>query len=160
MGQDPYHGPGQAHGLSFSVPDGVKLPPSLQNIYKEIEADIGNVNRTTGNLESWAKQGVLLLNATRTVRAHTPLSHQNQGWEMFTDAAIRAISEKKKNVVFMLWGRYAKEKGSFIDKTKHLVLEAAHPSPFSAYHGFFGCKHFSLGNVYLKEHKLATISWI
>jgi uracil-DNA glycosylase len=160
VGQDPYHGEGQAHGLSFSVPEGVKLPPSLKNIYKEIESDLGvTKDMTSGNLEYLAKQGVLLLNSVMTVRAGTPLSHQGKGWEAITDAIISKIGEEKEGVVFMLWGNYAKSKRSLIDERKHLVLTAAHPSPFSAYSGFFGCKHFSLCNTYLKKHRKDAILW-
>ena len=150
IGQDPYHGPGQAHGLCFSVNDGVRFPPSLINIFKEIKDDIGTDAPNTGNLTRWAEQGVLLLNATLTVRAHQAGSHQNRGWETFTDAAIR---------VFILWGSYAQRKGAFIDRSKHLVLTSAHPSPLSAYNGFFGNKHFSRANAYLKEHGEQEIAW-
>lgn len=171
LGQDPYHGEGQAHGLCFSVPEGREMPPSLKNIYIEIVNDIGGLPVPNGarqagklpihgNLERWAKQGVLLLNATLTVRAHTPASHQGKGWEVFTDAVIRILSERKKNLVFLLWGNYAKKKSEFIDWEKHLVLEAAHPSPFSAANGFFGCKHFSQTNVYLKRHGIGEIAWL
>jgi len=159
LGQDPYHGKGQAHGLCFSVPKGVPIPPSLGNIYKEINNDIGLPVPLHGNLESWAKQGVLLLNATLTVRANQPGSHQNKGWETFTDAAIAALSEHHKGLVFLLWGNYAKSKESLIDKNKHLVLKAAHPSPFSAHKGFFGCKHFSKANEYLKSMGMNEINW-
>jgi len=159
LGQDPYHGTGQAHGLSFSVPEGIAVPPSLQNIYKEIKNDIGIDVPSSGNLERWAAQGVLLLNATLTVEAHKAGSHQGLGWEAFTDAVIKKISEEKEHVVFMLWGRYAQEKGAHIDASKHLVLKAAHPSPFSAYNGFFGCKHFSKTNEYLTEHSIKPIEW-
>ncbi len=159
LGQDPYHGHGQAHGLSFSVPDGEKIPPSLRNIYKEIKADIGTETPESGNLEHWAKQGVLLLNATLTVEAGQPGSHQNLGWEMFTDAVIRTISDQKEHVVFLLWGKYAQAKVSLIDENKHLILQAPHPSPFSAHTGFFGCKHFSKTNAYLEEQKLKNIAW-
>lgn len=159
LGQDPYHGKGQAHGLCFSVPDGIKAPPSLQNIYKEIQADLGKEIPTSGNLEHWAKQGVLLLNATLTVLPSQAGSHQGLGWEQFTDAVIKKISDEKEHVVFLLWGRYAQDKGAHIDESKHLVLKAAHPSPFSAYNGFFGCKHFSKTNEYLKEHGLDPIDW-
>ena len=152
IGQDPYHGPGQAHGLCFSVNDGVPFPPSLVNIFKEIKADIGTDAPATGNLTRWAEQGVLLLNATLTVRAHQAGSHQNRGWETFTDAAIRALAEEKENLVFILWGSYAQKKGAFIDRNKHLVLTSAHPSPLSAYNGFFGNKQFSKTNAYLREH--------
>lgn len=160
LGQDPYHGDGQAHGLSFSVPEGVHIPPSLQNIYKEMAGDVGGSIPTHGNLESWAQQGVLLLNATLTVRAHTAGSHQGKGWEEFTDAVIRTLSQKKEHLVFLLWGNYAKKKRELIDSEKHLVLEAAHPSPFSAYNGFFGCKHFSKTNTYLKKHDSEPIYWM
>ena len=160
LGQDPYHGDGQAHGLCFSVPEHVSMPPSLQNIYKEIVSDIGGAMPTHGNLEHWAKQGVLLLNATLTVRAHSPASHQGKGWEEFTDAVIKTLSEKKEHLVFLLWGNYAKKKSELIDWEKHLVLEAAHPSPFSAHSGFFGCKHFSQTNAYLKKHGTEPIAWL
>src|SRR3989338_16839 len=160
LGQDPYHGDGQAHGLSFSVPENVNMPPSLQNIYKEIIQEIGGAMPTHGNLEHWAKQGVLLLNATLTVRAHTAGSHQGKGWEGFTDAAIKTLSEKKEHLVFLLWGNYAKKKSELIDWEKHLVLESAHPSPFSAHSGFFGNKHFSQVNAYLKKQGKEPIKWI
>lgn len=159
LGQDPYHGPGQAHGLSFSVPDGVTIPPSLRNIYKEIESDLGKKIPESGNLEHWAKQGVLLLNASLTVQKSQPNSHQPLGWELFTDAAIRAVSEEKEHVVFLLWGKFAQNKEGLIDVSKHLVLKAPHPSPFSADRGFFGCQHFSKTNEYLKNHKLKPIDW-
>lgn len=159
LGQDPYHGAGQAHGLSFSVPDGVKTPPSLKNIYKEIQNDIGTAVSESGNLERWAKQGVLLLNATLTVEESKPASHQGLGWETFTDAVIKTISDQKEHVVFLLWGNFARSKASLIDKNKHLVLEAPHPSPFSAHSGFFGCKHFSKTNSYLRECSLSEIIW-
>ncbi|MCA9366199.1 uracil-DNA glycosylase [Candidatus Kaiserbacteria bacterium] len=159
LGQDPYHGPNQAHGLSFSVPDGVQTPPSLQNIYKEIQSDIGTPVPASGNLERWARQGVLLLNATLTVLPAQAGSHQGLGWEEFTDAVIKTISEHKEHVVFMLWGSYARSKASLIDWEKHLVLEAPHPSPLSAHRGFLGCKHFSQANQYLKEHKLEPVEW-
>jgi len=159
LGQDPYHGSGQAHGLSFSVPDGVKVPPSLQNIYKEIKNDVGTLISPTGNLERWAKQGVLLLNATLTVENGKPSSHQGLGWELFTDAVIQKLSNEKEHLVFLLWGKYAQEKGKIIDTAKHLVLRAPHPSPFSAYNGFFGCKHFSKTNEYLREHNIEPIVW-
>jgi uracil-DNA glycosylase len=159
LGQDPYHGPGQAHGLSFSVPDGVRPPPSLQNIYKEIAADIGTAVPESGNLERWAAQGVLLLNATLTVAARQPNSHHPFGWEHFTDAVIKTISDKKEHVVFLLWGRFAQQKEALIDTNKHLVLKASHPSPFSAASGFFGCKHFSQTNQYLTEHGREPIAW-
>lgn len=160
IGQDPYHGPKQANGLCFSVNDGITLPPSLQNIYKEISTDLGVERPTKGNLDNWAKQGVLLLNATLTVRANTPGSHQHQGWENFTDAVIKTISEKKENIVFLLWGKYAQDKGTIIDRKKHHVLTAPHPSPFSAHSGFFGSKHFSKTNQYLKSIGKKEIDWI
>ena len=160
LGQDPYHGPGQANGLCFAVGKDVPLPPSLQNIFKELESDLGKpLEHRTGDLERWAKQGVLLLNATLTVRAREAGSHQEEGWEHFTDAVIRALSDRREHLVFMLWGNYAKAKGAHIDRSKHLVLEAAHPSPFSAHSGFFGCKHFSRANAYLKEHGEDPIDW-
>ena len=159
IGQDPYHGPGQAHGLCFSVNDGVPFPPSLQNIFKEIQSDLGTPIPTTGNLTRWANQGVLMLNATLTVRAHQAASHQRQGWEEFTDAAIRALAEERENLVFILWGAYAQKKGAFIDRNKHLVLASAHPSPLSAYNGFFGNKHFSRANEYLTAHGQQPIQW-
>jgi len=159
IGQDPYHGAGQAHGLSFSVPDGVPPPPSLVNIYKELNADIGMPIPTKGNLTKWAKQGVLLLNASLTVRANEAASHAKVGWMEFTDAVIRRLSDEKKNVVFLLWGRFAQEKQSLIDETKHHVLKAAHPSPLSAYNGFFGCKHFSKTNDLLMKAGLQPIDW-
>lgn len=159
LGQDPYHGPGQAHGLCFSVPVGVKPPPSLVNILKEINTDLGIPLPSHGNLESWARQGVLLLNATLTVRANIAGSHQGKGWEKFTDAAIRAISEKRENIVFLLWGNYAQAKASLIDASRHLILKTVHPSPLSAYGGFFGCKHFSKANEYLKSFGKEEIYW-
>lgn len=159
LGQDPYHNKGQANGLSFAVSDGIALPPSLQNIYKEIESDFGKKVEWRGDLERWARQGVLLLNATLTVRAGSPGSHQKHGWERFSDAAIRTLSEEREHLVFLLWGRYAKEKGSVIDTAKHYVLNAAHPSPFSADKGFFGCKHFSKTNEYLAAHGVEPIVW-
>lgn len=159
LGQDPYHGPRQANGLCFSVNDGIPLPPSLQNIYKEIETDVGVQMPKTGNLDNWSRQGVFLLNATLTVRANKAGSHQHQGWEEFTDAVVKVISEKKEHVVFLLWGRYAQEKGRMIDRTKHCVLTAAHPSPFSAYSGFFGCRHFSKTNEYLVSTGKKPIDW-
>lgn len=159
IGQDPYHGAGQANGLCFSVNDGVPIPPSLQNIYKEIRADVGTAIPTSGNLERWADQGVLLLNATLTVHAGQAGSHQGKGWEEFTDAVIKTISAQKTGIVFLLWGNYAKQKGALIDANKHHVLTAAHPSPFSAYSGFFGCKHFSQANKLLKANGQRTISW-
>ena len=159
LGQDPYHGPNQAHGLSFSVPDEVKTPPSLQNIYKELKSDLGIDIPESGNLEHWAKQGVMLLNATLTVKANKAGSHQGLGWETFTDAVIKNISEKKENVVFLLWGKYAQAKAPLINSAKHLILTAPHPSPFSAYTGFFGCKHFSKTNEYLEKHDQKPIDW-
>lgn len=159
LGQDPYHGPGQANGLCFSVRDGVKPPPSLVNIFKEIQRDLGKPIPCNGDLERWASQGVLLLNATLTVRASTAGSHQGKGWELFTDAVIKKISDEKTGVVFLLWGAYAQKKGEVIDRSKHLVLMAAHPSPFSADRGFFGCRHFSKANEYLKSKGLEEIDW-
>lgn len=159
IGQDPYHGPGQANGLCFSVRDGIRKPPSLVNIFKEIASDIGKEIPASGNLERWAAQGVLLLNATLTVRANTAGSHQNKGWEEFTDAVIKVLSEEKENLVFLLWGAYAQNKGAIIDESKHLVLKSAHPSPFAAHRGFFGNKHFSKTNTYLKEKGKAPIEW-
>lgn len=159
IGQDPYHGPGQAHGLCFSVNDGVQFPPSLVNIFKEIKSDIGTDMPLSGNLTRWAQQGVLLLNSILTVRAHQAGSHQNQGWEMFTDAVIRLLAEEREHLVFLLWGAYAQRKGAFIDRSKHLVLASAHPSPLSAYNGFFGNRHFSQTNAYLKAHGKTEIKW-
>ncbi|MBS1682595.1 MAG: uracil-DNA glycosylase [Bacteroidetes bacterium] len=159
IGQDPYHGPGQANGLCFSVRDGIRQPPSLVNIFKEIRNDLGKPIPASGDLERWAEQGVLLLNATLTVRASTAGSHQNKGWEVFTDAVIKIISDTKSNVVFLLWGAYAQKKGEVIDRSKHLVLMSAHPSPFSADRGFFGCKHFSKANDYLQSKGLKQIEW-
>ncbi len=160
LGQDPYHGPKQAEGLCFSVPEGVPVPPSLQNIYKEIESDVGiKKDFTNGHLEGWARQGVFLLNAILTVVASSPASHKEKGWEDFTDFVIKTISEKREHVVFILWGNYARSKRTLIDTHKHLVLEAPHPSPFSAYNGFFGCKHFSKCNEYLKIHSKKEIDW-
>lgn len=159
IGQDPYHGPGQANGLCFSVHDGVVMPPSLKNIFKEIHNDLGNPIPKSGDLVRWAQQGVLLLNATLTVRASSPGSHQNKGWETFTDAVIKQISDQKENIVFLLWGAYAQKKGEIIDRSKHLVLMSAHPSPFSADRGFFGCKHFSKTNEYLRSKGKKVIDW-
>ena len=159
LGQDPYHGPGQAHGLCFSVSDNVPPPPSLLNIYKEISSDLGKPVSRSGNLERWAKQGVFLLNAILSVVAHQPTSHQNKGWEEFTDAVIRLVSDQKEHVVFMLWGKYAISKAWMIDDKKHLVLTAPHPSPLSVSRGFFGCKHFSKANEFLKGHGLGEIDW-
>jgi len=159
IGQDPYHGPGQAHGLCFSVRDGIEFPPSLINIFKEIESDLGYKPYSSGNLTRWASQGVLLLNATLTVRAHQAGSHQRKGWEEFTDAVIRTLNSEKNNIVFFLWGAYAQKKGESIDRKRHLVLESVHPSPLSASRGFFGNKHFSRCNAYLTEHNLGAIDW-
>lgn len=160
LGQDPYHNDGQAHGLSFSVPEGIALPPSLKNIFKELQDDIpGFVEPRAGDLTYWAKQGVLLLNATLTVQAHLAGSHQKKGWEIFTDSIIHAISERCEHVVFLLWGSYAQKKSVLIDAKKHLVLTAVHPSPLSVYRGFFGSKHFSRANQYLMEHGKAPIDW-
>lgn len=160
LGQDPYHGPGQANGLCFSVNDGIPMPPSLLNIFREIQDDLGIVLPRSGNLERWAKQGILLLNATLTVRDGQAGSHQHKGWETFTDAVIRTINEQKEGVVFLLWGRYAQEKGRFIDTTKHHVLKASHPSPLSANRGgWFGCKHFSQTNLLLSRSDQTPILW-
>jgi uracil-DNA glycosylase len=159
IGQDPYHGPGQANGLCFSVQKGMKMPPSLMNIFKEIHKDLGKPVPADGDLGRWAEQGVLLLNATLTVRASTPGSHQNKGWEEFTDRVIRVISDEKESVVFLLWGAYAQKKGEIIDRQKHLVLMSAHPSPFSADRGFFGSRHFSKANDYLRSKGLKEIDW-
>ena len=159
IGQDPYHGPGQANGLCFSVRDGVRMPPSLANIFKEVKRDLGKEIPSSGNLERWASQGVLLLNATLTVRASSPGSHQNKGWEAFTDEVIRKVSDEKSGIVFLLWGAYAQKKGEIINRTKHCVLMSAHPSPFSADRGFFGNKHFSKANEYLKSKGLEEIDW-
>lgn len=161
LGQDPYHGAGQAHGLSFSVTEGVRNPPSLQNIFKEIESDTGvRPEVTNGDLSRWAKQGVLLLNSTLTVRAGAPGSHQGKGWEQFTDAAIKALSDKREHLVFILWGNYAKAKGAHIDRSKHLVIESPHPSPFSAHSGFLGSKPFSRTNKYLVQNGGEEIVWL
>lgn len=160
IGQDPYHGPGQAHGLSFSVRRGVRVPPSLQNIYKEISAEFGCPIPAHGDLSGWARQGVLLLNATLTVREAQAGSHQNKGWEDFTDAAIRAVNDRHDHVVFLLWGSYAGKKGAFIDRKRHLVLTAPHPSPLSAHRGFLGCGHFKQANDYLQQHGFAPIDWV
>jgi len=159
LGQDPYHGDGQAHGLSFSVPMGIKFPPSLRNIFKELSADLGVGVPFQGDLTGWAKQGVLLLNATLTVRKSTPGSHQKQGWEEFTDSVIKTISDKKDSVVFILWGKFAEQKSELIDETKHYIITSAHPSPFSAHRGFFGSKPFSKTNDYLKSKGLEKIDW-
>lgn len=160
LGQDPYHGKGQAHGLCFSVKDGIKPPPSLVNIYKELKNDIPNFKIPQhGNLINWAKQGVFLLNAMLTVKANQPASHQKIGWQNFTDTVIKTISENKKGIIFMLWGNFAKRKSELIDEKRHHILKAAHPSPFSAYNGFFGCKHFSQANAILKAKNEAEIDW-
>ena len=159
IGQDPYHEPGQAHGLCFSVNDGVPFPPSLQDIFKEIASELGTPAPTSGNLTRWTEQGVLLMNATLTVRAHQAGSHQNKGWETFTDAAIRHLADEREHLVFILWGSYAQKKGAMIDRNKHLVLSSAHPSPLSAYRGFFGNGHFSKTNKYLLEHGIEPINW-
>lgn len=159
LGQDPYHGPGQAHGLSFSVPHQVPPPPSLMNIFKEMETDLGLKIPGTGNLEPWARQGVLLLNASLTVRANEPMSHAKIGWASFTDTVIQTISNQKKHVVFLLWGKFAREKKSLVDGTRHLILESAHPSPLSAHNGFFGCRHFSKTNQYLVSKGIDPVDW-
>jgi uracil-DNA glycosylase len=159
IGQDPYHGPGQAHGLSFSVPGGIAPPPSLLNIFKEMHNDVGIKIPTHGNLTHWAEQGVMLLNASLTVRANEPMSHSKIGWAEFTDSVIKKISEQKTNIVFLLWGKFAQEKQLLVDANKHLLLKAAHPSPFSADKGFFGCRHFSKTNAYLVTHIIAPIDW-
>lgn len=159
IGQDPYHGPGQANGLCFSVGEGVPHPPSLQNIFKEVYSDVGSPIPVSGELERWAEQGVLLLNAVLTVRAHQAASHAGRGWERFTDAVVRAIAERKEGVVYMLWGSYAQKKGAIADPRRNLVLRAVHPSPLSAYRGFFGCKHFSAANTYLQSIGKEPIDW-
>ena len=159
IGQDPYHGEGQANGLCFSVNEGVMFPPSLRNIFKEIESDLGIKVPTSGNLDRWAEQGVLLLNSTLTVRAHAAASHAGHGWEQFTDAVVATLSEFKSGVVYMLWGNYAQKKGAVVDRSRNLVLKAAHPSPLSAYNGFFGCRHFSQANNYLLSIGKTPIKW-
>ena len=159
LGQDPYHEPGQYYGLCFSVMDGVPFPPSLVNIFKEIQNDLGKPIPCSGRLERWADQGVLLINAILTVRAHQAGSHQGKGWEEFTDAVIRRLNDEREHIVFMLWGAYAQKKGAFIDRTRHCVLTAPHPSPLSADRGFFGCKHFSKANAYFRSKGLAEIEW-
>ena len=159
LGQDPYHEPGQAEGWAFSVPDGVRVPPSLENIYKELNRDLGVPVPASGHLARWVEQGVLLLNATLTVEAHRAGSHQNKGWEELTDAAIMALNKQRQHLVFMLWGSYAQRKGQFIDRRRHLVLTAPHPSPLSAYRGFIGCGHFSAANDYLRQHGMQPIAW-
>jgi len=159
LGQDPYHGPRQAHGLCFSVQDGVQAPPSLVNIFKELESDLGVLCRSNGNLLHWAKQGVLLLNAVLTVEQGQAGSHQGKGWERFTDRIVAELNQHRNNLVFLLWGSYAAKKGDAIDRSRHLVLKAPHPSPLSAHRGFFGCRHFSRANSYLQEHGLEPIHW-
>jgi uracil-DNA glycosylase len=159
LGQDPYHGPGQAHGLCFSVPEGVRPPPSLVNIYKELESDLGVRPARHGFLEHWAKQGVLLLNSVLTVEMGRAASHQGRGWERFTDAVIREVNAKSDPVVFMLWGSYAQKKAAFVDGSRHLVLKAPHPSPLSAHSGFLGCRHFSKANSFLESRGMAPIDW-
>lgn len=161
LGQDPYHGPGQAHGLSFSVPRGVDIPPSLVNIFKEIQTDLGLTQEDFrhGHLKSWADQGVLLLNSVLTVEAGRAASHQGKGWEIFTDRAVSMLNDKKNHLVFMLWGAYAQRKGGVIDEKRHLVLRAPHPSPLSAHRGFLGCRHFSQANAYLARHGMDPIDW-
>ncbi len=159
LGQDPYHAPQQAHGLSFSVNNNVPLPPSLQNIFQELKGDLGIDNGRCGNLSTWARQGVFLLNATLTVERGCPGSHQNKGWERFTDAIIQKLNEKKEHLVFLLWGSYATQKGQFIDRDRHLVVQSSHPSPFSAHRGFFGSKPFSKTNTYLEQHQYKPIDW-
>lgn len=159
IGQDPYHGPGQAHGLCFSVDEGVPHPPSLQNIFKEVAADIGTPIPTSGNLDRWAEQGVLLLNAVLTVREHEAASHAGKGWEQFTDAVVRKIAERKRGVVYLLWGSYAQKKGAIANPVENCILKAVHPSPLSAYRGFLGCKHFSKANEYLISTGQTPINW-
>lgn len=159
IGQDPYHGPGQAHGLCFSVPEGIAIPPSLRNIYKEMASDLNIPIPNHGNLSNWAKQGILLLNATLSVRAHEAGSHQGKGWETFTDSAIKAVSDHGQHIVFLLWGAFAQKKASLIDSNKHFILKSVHPSPLSAHRGFLGCKHFSKTNSYLQENGIQPIDW-
>lgn len=159
LGQDPYHGPNQAHGLSFSVPHGQAIPPSLQNIYKELENDVGVTQAQHGNLSSWAEQGVLLLNSVLTVQHGQAASHQGKGWEQFTDAVISVLNQQRDGLVFLLWGSYAQRKGQVIDRDRHLVLSAPHPSPLSAHRGFLGCKHFSKANDYLVQNQQSPINW-
>lgn len=159
LGQDPYHGPGQAHGLSFSVPPGVRIPPSLRNIYREIELDLGLTMPAHGCLQPWAEQGVLLLNATLTVEQAQANSHQGRGWEVFTDRVVQALSAQRSGLVFLLWGSYAQKKGRVIDRSKHCVLESVHPSPLSAHRGFLGCRHFSQTNHYLQQQGLPPVDW-
>ena len=160
LGQDPYHGPGQAHGLCFSVPDGVPAPPSLVNIYKEIQADVGGGAPSNGNLEHWAAQGVLLLNSVLTVERGQAGAHQGKGWETFTDRVVQALNEQRDGLVFMLWGSYAKKKGAAIDRKRHLVLTAPHPSPLSAHRGFLGCRHFSRANQWLQQQGQTPVQWL
>ncbi|MDG4945902.1 uracil-DNA glycosylase [Weeksellaceae bacterium KMM 9713] len=159
LGQDPYHGEGQAHGYSFSVPEGIKIPKSLQNIYKELNSDLNTNQPNHGNLEHWVEQGVFLLNAALSVEEAKPLSHQNKGWLEFTDKVISIVSENCENVIFMLWGKFAQSKSALIDENKHLILTAPHPSPLSAYRGFFGCGHFSKANAYLEQNQKKPILW-
>jgi len=159
LGQDPYHGPGQAHGLCFSVQDGVALPPSLRNIFKELQDDLGSAPVSSGNLQAWAEQGVLLLNSVLTVERGQAAAHQGKGWELFTDRVVRELNDGRDGLVFMLWGSYALKKGAVIDRDRHLVLTAPHPSPLSAHRGFFGCRHFSKANEWLQEHEEAPINW-
>lgn len=159
IGQDPYHGPGQANGLAFSVAPGVEIPPSLVNIFKEIKSDTGGEMPANGDLTRWADQGVLLLNSSLTVRAHCPASHSAIGWEEMTDTAIKRLSDSREHLVFMLWGAHARRKAALIDRTKHLILEAPHPSPLSAHRGFMGCRHFSRANEYLAAHNITPIKW-
>ena len=159
IGQDPYHGPGQANGLAFSVAPGVAIPPSLQNIFKEVTEDMGTPMPTNGDLTRWAEQGVLLLNSSLTVKAGKPASHAGMGWEVMTDAAIKALSDGRENLVFLLWGAHAGKKSGLIDPSKHLILKAPHPSPLSAHRGFFGCRHFSRANAYLQLHNVDPIKW-
>lgn len=159
LGQDPYHGPGQAHGLSFSVPSGVPTPPSLRNIFKELAADLGLRKPESGDLTPWTQQGVFLLNASLTVRAGEPMSHAQIGWSRFTDATIQALSDRRQHLVFLLWGKFAQEKAALINPERHLILQAAHPSPLSAHQGFLGCRHFSQTNAYLVKHRIDPIDW-
>jgi len=160
LGQDPYHGPGQAHGLCFSVQGGVALPPSLRNIFKELQDDLGSARVSGGNLQSWAEQGVLLLNSVLTVERGQAAAHQGKGWELFTDRVVRELNDGRDGLVFMLWGSYALKKGAVIDRDRHLVLTAPHPSPLSAHRGFFGCRHFSKANEWLQQHEEAPINWV
>lgn len=159
IGQDPYHGPGQANGLAFSVAPGIPMPPSLLNIFKEVQTDTGAPMPADGDLTRWARQGVLLLNSSLTVKAHRPASHAGMGWEVMTDAAIKALSDGRENLVFLLWGAHAGKKSPLIDQTRHLILKAPHPSPLSAHRGFFGCRHFSRANAYLQLHNIEPIVW-